>query len=664
MTLNVSTFPPATHELRPERRDVHAGALDRIAKALLAGLIRPLQSRPGKMHAFARRVARLGKALSGVNDAELSRQVDNLRARLRQEGLNRARVGQAFALIREVAERKIGLRHFDCQIMGGWILLRGKIAEMETGEGKTLTATLTAGTAALAGIPVHVITVNDYLTARDAESMGPVYQAMGLRVGCIVHEMDLEARRSAYECDVTYCTNKEIAFDYLRDRITLGGFVPPERLQAEYLYGSTARVRRLLLRGLQFGIVDEADSVLVDEARTPLVISKMRGLEEEKRFLGEALSLARELEEKRDFTIDRAARRIELTDRGKRRLQDKALSLGPLWSGTIRREEFVSRALAALFLYHRDDHYLVQDGKVQIVDEFTGRVMADRSWEQGLHQLIEIKEGCEPTKRTDTLARISYQRFFRRYLHLAGMTGTAWEVRRELWSVYGLPVVRVPTNRPMKRTACPDQILSSLEDKWLAVVRSIEEKHGKSRPVLVGTRSVAASELLSERLGRLGLDHQVLNAKQDLHEAEIISQAGQPGCVTIATNMAGRGTDIRLGSGVAERQGLHVILTERHEARRIDRQLAGRCGRQGDPGSYEAVLSLEDPLLTDGHAGLPGSVARGLRKATPFSWRWLGKVAFWKAQKHVERMHARTRKDLLRLDEKRGTLLSFSGRVE
>lgn len=601
-----------------------------------------------------------------MKDEEISKTAESLRTRLHLEGFAVEHVAQAFALVREASTRILGMRHFETQLLGGWVVLKGSVAEMETGEGKTLTVTLAAGTAALAGIPVHVITVNDYLTARDADWMGPVYRALGLRVGCIVHGLKPEERRAAYGCDVTYCTNKEIAFDYLRDWLTLEGNVNPLRLQAEYLHGQDARVHRLLLRGLHYGIVDEADSVLIDEARTPLIISGTAGDDggEEGAFLEQAVALARRLEEGADYRVERDFRKVELTVDGRDRIREWALPLGPLWTGTVRREEVVRLGLMAIHLFRRDEEYLVRDDKVQIVDEFTGRVMADRSYEGGLHQLIEIKEGCPITRRPETMARISYQRFFKRYLHLAGMTGTAREVRAELWSVYGLPVVRIPTHRKMHRKAYPDGIFPTQEEKWNAVAERVREMHEKGRPVLIGTRSVAASEKASRLLTRMGLVHQVLNAKQDQEEAEIISRAGEAGSVLIATNMAGRGTDIRLGPGVGENEGLHVILTERHEAARIDRQLAGRCGRLGDPGSHEALLSLEDPILKIKGSGLLGWLA--LRFANPRSsiWTWLAKRGILKAQKRVERLHFRIRRSLLREDERRGDMLSFSGRSE
>lgn len=566
--------------------------------------------------------------------------------------------------MREAADRSVGQRHFDVQLVGGWILIQGLVAEMETGEGKTLTATLAAATAALAGVPVHIITVNDYLAARDAAWMAPIYRILGLSVGIIVHGMDPSARAAAYACDVTYCTNKEVVFDYLRDRLLLGRRSGRMHLQLDRLAGTRARAARLLLRGLHYGIVDEADSVLVDEARTPLIISggdHHSGMGE-RGIYETALSVAGRLEPGRDYLGQERA--IHLTAAGEVRVSDLTHDLGGVWAGRLRREELVRQALTAQHLFERDQHYLVHDGKVQIIDEYTGRLMADRSWERGLHQLIEVKEGVQVTQQTVPLARISYQRFFRRYLKLAGMTGTAREVAGELASVYGLAVVSVPTNRSLIRRNLGDRVYPSMTAKWDPVVERIRGLHQSGRPVLVGTRFVGTSEDLSRRLTAAGLPHQVLNARQDQEEAEIIAQAGQPGRITVATNMAGRGTDIRLAPGVAELGGLHVIATERHEARRIDRQLFGRCGRQGDPGSYEAMISLEDELIkTHG-----GRIWRWLALKVAGSGfpvpGWVRRFFFWRVQRTAERLYSRTRRDLLKHDTYLETALAFSGRGE
>jgi preprotein translocase subunit SecA len=664
MWLDYSSFPPATRVARPERRDQRLTLSEKVFVAVVGRPQRLLLARKSGLWRIVRLAGRRGGDFAVQTDDQLRGHAEGLRLRLAREGFGDALVAEVFALVREAAGRTLGMRHFDCQLLGGLVLLKGMVAEMETGEGKTLTATLAVVTAALAGLPVHVISVNDYLTRRDADGMAPVYRFFGLSVGCIVHGLSPSERRAAYDCDITYCTNKEIVFDYLRDRMTLGALDQVTHLRAEALYDRGGRLERLLMRGLVFAIVDEADSVLVDEARTPLIISGSKaGGDEEQNFLLDAMTLAAGLDPGTDFRLDLSERHIELTEQGRQTVHERSESLGPLWSGTVRREEMVRKALSACHLFQCDEHYLVHDGKVQIVDEFTGRMMPDRSWERGLQQLIELKEGGEVTRPRETLSRISYQRFFRRYRHLAGMTGTAREVAGELWSVYRLPMVRVPTHRPCQRIHRPDRVWPKLDAKWLAVVERVRELHAEGRPVLVGTRTVAASELLSRLFATAGLSHEVINARREEEEAEIVVRAGESGRITIATNMAGRGTDIKLGEDVGGRGGLHVLLTERHEAARIDRQLEGRCARQGDPGSFEAFVSLQDPILAGPGARLALWLAR-LAAVVPVPVGWLGQQLVRRAQRRLEKNHARIRRELLKQDERRGTMLSFSGRPE
>jgi preprotein translocase subunit SecA len=610
------------------------------------------------------RVAAYGQDIARLPDEQIRQQTSQVRDRLRREGFSEALVCRSFALVREVAHRTIGQRHYDVQIFGGWVLLNGCLAEMATGEGKTLTATLAAATAAMAGVPVHVITVNDYLTARDAREMKPIYEMLGLTVGAITHELDPVTRRGAYACDITYCCNKELVFDYLRDRLVVGRQPNRIQLQLERLYGDAPRLRQLVLRGLCFGIVDEADSVLVDEARVPLIISGSGGQVPERKIYETALKLARGMERGRDFSLDGRERSIQLTPLGQITLAKGAHDLKGIWSGPRRREELVRQALTALHLFHRDMQYLVRDDKVQIINEYTGRVMGDRSWEQGLHQMIELKEGCPLTPLQTSLARITYQRFFRRYLWLSGMTGTAREVAAELWNVYRLATVTIPTNRPLQRRWVGERLFATAEQKWDAVVDRIGELRRLGRPVLVGTRSVAASETLSAYLTKAKIKHVVLNARQDQEEAIVVAEAGREGRVTVATNMAGRGTDIKLTRGVAEIGGLHVLATERHDAMRIDRQLYGRAGRQGDPGSYEAVTSLDDDLLATSRWKVSRWAARVLlRSGRPVQGR-LARVLVRMAQVSAERMHARVRRELLQHEDQLESSLAFSGRVE
>jgi preprotein translocase subunit SecA len=475
--------------------------------------------------------------------------------------------------------------------------------------------------------------------------------------------MTLEARQAAYACDVTYCTNKEMAFDYLKDRLMLGRHQSRLQLQLERLSGAPARLQRLMLRGLCYAIVDEADSVLIDEARTPLIIAGGDAQVPAQCAYHDALTLAGQLTAGRDFMCDERERTVRLTASGQERLTVLTAGYSGFWSGQRRREAFISQALTALHLMQRDTHYLVKDGTVQIIDEFTGRIMSDRAWEHGLHQLIETKEGCVLTGVHAPLARISYQRLFRRYLRLAGMTGTAQEVRGELWSVYRLPVVTLPPHRAPQRRHLGTRVYATTDAKQAAVVAHVEQVHARGQPVLVGTRSVGASEQLSRLLTAAGLAHQVLNARQDRDEADIVARAGEPGRITVATNMAGRGTDIRLAPGVAARGGLHVLATEGHEARRIDRQLFGRCGRQGDPGSQALLVSLEDEIMTV----YAGRLWRWLGSAVVRALPWAHRIAacvLRRAQWRAERQHARLRRDLLTMDEHLETALAFAGRHE
>ena len=604
------------------------------------------------------------KALSDLSQDELASQVFDLRRALRAQDTSLETSARAFALIREQASRTLGKRHYDCQVLAGWVMLNGMVAEMETGEGKTLAVTLAAATAALAGMPVHVITVNDYLAERDASALRPLYEALGLSVGVVTGESDPEERRAAYACDVTYCTAKDLAFDYLRDRLVFSSDTSDIVRRVDRLYGRHSRSSRLLLRGLSFAVMDECDSILIDEARTPLILSRSGQGEGDGQDYGKALELARMLEFKRDFRCLSRERSVELTEQGRTRLAELAGPLGSQWERPREREAMVRTALSALHLFHRDQHYLVRDDGVQIIDENTGRVRPGHSWERGLHQMIEAKEGCILSAAHQVLSRISFQRLFRRYLRFAGTTGTASEVAGELRSVYGLGVVRIPTHRPVQRFYDAERVFADAEDKWVGIVARVREVQKTGRPVLVGTRSVAISEELSQRLERAGLTHQLLSARQDQDEAQIVARAGQRGRITVATNMAGRGTDIPLGEHIAELGGLHVIATERHEAGRIDRQLFGRCGRQGDPGSCELFTSLEDELIAV-HCPrwLAKLAAHGSSHATG-AGRKLARLIGRMAQRRAERHHARIRRDLLSADEHLEQALGFAGPPE
>ncbi len=635
----------------PERHEPREGRLDRILTAarFFTGRVR-LGAKQLELIVAATNRAALG--LDRLSDQELVARAAQLRTRLRREAFGSLDLAaQSFALVREAAARTIGQRHFDVQLIGAWAMLNGMLAEMETGEGKTITATLAAATAALAGRAVHVITVNDYLAERDAQGMAPVYRTLGISVGCVKQGMDPASRRAAYRCGVAYCSNKEIAFDYLRDRMVLGGKPRAIAMRMDALAGAGAG-QQLLLRGLQFAIIDEADSVLVDEARTPLILSAEARLTQEEVLHEQALALARRLDDA-DFELRDTS--IEIKERGLDKLEEFCRPLKGVWRGPRRREQLVRQALSALHQFQRDKHYLVRDGKVVIIDENTGRLMPDRSWEQGLHQLIEIKEGCEVTGRRDTLARISYQRFFRRYVHLSGMTGTASEVAAELWAVYRLRVAAIPTNKPVRRLRWPDSIYGGSEGKWRAVVERISQLHEIGRPVLVGTRTVAASEELARLLEQAQVPFRLLNARQDRDEAEIVARAGAPGCVTVATNMAGRGTDILLDAASRDAGGLHVICCQQNASRRIDRQLLGRCARQGDPGSVEIFVALDGPLLRHRH------LLKKLFKNKYLCYPYIVERALRQSQRAAERQARREREALMRRDHTIDDWFAFSG---
>ncbi|MFZ0574301.1 MAG: preprotein translocase subunit SecA [Candidatus Cybelea sp.] len=529
-----------------------------------------------RLRRTARAVNEFDAAFSALPDAELQAKTAEFKNRLEQGESLDAMLPEIFAVVREAGKRTLGMRHFDVQIMGGQVLFEGRIAEMKTGEGKTLVATLPVYARALEGRGVHVVTVNDYLARRDADWMAPIYQYLGLSVGVIQHGLDPAERRAAYNCDVTYVTNNEVGFDYLRDNMAW-------------------QVEDLVQRELYFALVDEVDSILVDEARTPLIIS---GPSQEATELYEKFAqIIPRLKKGEDYTVDEKAHAVPITEAGVARVE-KMLGIGNLYEQrNIELTHQLNAALKAWNLFHRDQQYIEKDGEIVIVDEFTGRLMYGRRYSDGIHQAIEAKEGIKVRGEDQTLATITFQNLFRLYEHLAGMTGTAKTEEREFRDIYGLDVVVVPTNMPMVRKDNSDIVYKSERAKFEAVVDEIIAEHQKGRPVLVGTRSIEKSESLAAMLRRRGVECNVLNAKYHEQEAEIIKDAGQDGQVTIATNMAGRGTDIKLGEGVARNGGLHIIGTERHESRRIDNQLRGRSGRQGDPGSSRFYVSLEDEVM-------------------------------------------------------------------
>ena len=505
---------------------------------------------------------------------------------------------EALAAVREASARTLGMRPFPVQIQGALALRRGFLAEMATGEGKSLTAALAAILAGWTGRPCHVITVNDYLAERDPERLRALYEFCGVRAGCVTGPMQAPERARGHAADVTYTTSKEIVADFLRDRLCLGTRQRAAQWRVRLLWQPTDPARSgVVMRGLHTAIVDEADSVLIDEAVTPLIIAGAQAGDRSSEAFPRAWKMAAAMEPAVDYRSEERFHEIELLPAGLRRVEALCERMPAPWHTAGRCRELVQQALLAREFYHRDRQYVVQGGEVVIVDEFTGRLAVKRKWRHGLHQAVEAKEGVEISALDETLARLSFQRFYRLFRHLSGMTGTAREATAEFWQIYRLPVMTILTNRPTQRSEMPDRIFQNESAKSTATVEEVARIHATGRPILVGTRSVAASEALAAALRAKSITCELLNATREREEAQIIAQAGQRGRITIATNMAGRGTDILLGSGVAELGGLHVLATERHESRRIDRQLFGRAGRQGDRGSAQAFISAEDELF-------------------------------------------------------------------
>ncbi len=583
-----------------------------------------------KLRPVVARINALEPEMEALADADFAARMAQYRTALAEGGTTLEELlPPVFALVREASRRVMGMRHYDVQLAGGIALHRGKIAEMKTGEGKTLVATLPVSLNALTGRGVHVVTVNDYLARRDAQWMGKLYAFLGLSVGIIVHDMDDEARKAAYQADITYGTNNEFGFDYLRDNMKF--------------YAS-----QLVQRGHSYAIVDEVDSILIDEARTPLIIS---GASDENVELYRVMdAVVRQLGPE-CYNLDEKARTATLTEEGVARCE-QLLRIDNLFDpANITAQHHILQSLKAHHIFKRDVDYIVQNDQVTIVDEFTGRLMEGRRYSDGLHQALEAKEGVSVAAENQTLASITFQNYFRLYDKLAGMTGTADTEAVEFHQIYNLDVISIPPNRPMIRKDYPDLIFRSRQEKFDAIVQSIRELHEKGQPVLVGTISIETSEMLSQRLRKIGVPHNVLNAKQHEKEAEIVAQAGRAGKVTIATNMAGRGTDIMLGEGVRELGGLHILGTERHESRRIDNQLRGRSGRQGDPGSSRFYLSLEDTLMRlFGSDRLKGIMEKlGLRDGEAIENAMVTR-AVENAQKRVEAHHFEIRKTLLDYD--------------
>ncbi|MDP6635124.1 MAG: hypothetical protein QGG42_09515 [Phycisphaerae bacterium] len=572
---------------------------------------------------------------------------------------------KAFALVREVASRQIGLKAYRVQVAGALALYAGSIVEMATGEGKTLAATMPATVAGWCGKGCHVITVNDYLANRDAEEMGPIYRFCGLRVKPIDQETPPPERREAYNSDITYCTNKEVTADYLRDRLAMGRLRGlSSALLAHIAEGNQSGTDRIVQRDLHYAIIDEADSVLIDEGVTPLIISGEAPNPEQVQAFQQGAAIAKQMEANVHYKINHKYREVNLTKAGKAFAAELGDELGGVWVGKRRSEEMIVQALTAREMFLLDKQYVIQEDKVVIVDDFTGRLMPDREWRDGLHQAVSAKEDVEIQPPKDTYARMSFQRFFRMYNRLSGMTGTAVEATGEFWQFYHTPVVVVPTNKPCIRKQLPTRVYPTQNEKWLALIEEIREAHKKGQPILVGTRSVRDSEKISIMLTELELEHEVLNAVRHAEEAQIVAQAGQEGRITVATNMAGRGTDIKLGRGVEKLGGLYVMATDRQESGRIDRQLAGRSGRMGDPGMARMFLSLEDDLPIR----YATKTAEFLRKRHPHREGPPRNISgpmtrrmFNRAQKRAEHTAFKQRRAVLRTDHWLDEYLGFAG---
>ena len=604
---------------------------------LLEGLMKKIFGDPNEkelksVQVYVDAVNALEKDIENMSDASLAEKTAEFRDRIAKGATLDDILPEAFAVVREASKRVLGLRHFDVQLVGGCVLHRGKIAEMRTGEGKTLVATLPAYLNALTGKGVHIVTVNEYLAHRDSHEMGRVFNFLGLSVGLIIHGLDFPERKAAYAADITYGTNNEFGFDYLRDNMVVS-------------------LDQMVQRPLNYAIVDEVDSILVDEARTPLIIS---GPGEKSTDLYKVLArVVAQLVEGEDYTVDEKLKTAAPTEVGIAKAE-KMLGVANMYAGeaSIDFSHQLMQALKAKAIMHRDRDYVVKDGEVIIVDEFTGRLMFGRRFSEGLHQAIEAKEGVKVERESQTLATITFQNYFRMYDKLSGMTGTAKTEEQEFQKIYGLDVIVIPTNKPNQRIDYPDVIYKTKNAKYKAAANEIEECHKTGRPVLVGTTSIVQSEELSGILKKRGIPHTVLNAKFHEKEAEIIAGAGQFGAVTIATNMAGRGTDIVLGEGVPALGGLHIVGTERHESRRIDNQLRGRCARQGDPGSTRFYLSLEDDLMrlfgSDNISSIMDKL--GMEEDEPIEHSLVTK-SIESAQKKVESRNFDMRKHVLEYDD-------------
>jgi preprotein translocase subunit SecA len=627
------------------------------------GAVRRRQSVLARLREQAEEIDSLAESYRVLSDGVLKARLNEHREWFRRYGAgDETRLNEALAAIREAADRQLSMRPFVVQLMGALAMHRGYLAEMATGEGKTLTASLHAIIAGWARRPCQIVTVNDYLAQRDAEWLGPLYRFCGVSVGFVTGRMPPLERAQGYARDVTYTTSKEIVADFLRDRLRLGELHVTSRRMVRQLLEPAGMLRYgLVMRGLHTAVVDEADSVLIDEAVTPLIISGVDGGDAMAEAYRQAWMLATSLQPGTDYKIEMRYREIEMLPAGLKKLEVNGTEFPNVWRGPARAAELIRQALTAREFFHKGKQYVLQDEKVIIVDEFTGRMMPMRRWRDGLHQMIEAKEGVQISPRDETLARLSFQQFFRFFRRLSGMTGTAREAASEFWHIYRLPVIPIPANKPCIRRELPDRVFPDLESKCAAVIAEIQRLHTEGRPVLVGTRNITGSELLAEQLKQLGLPFNLLNATRHHEEAQIIAAAGHREKITIATNMAGRGTDIKLGHGVAELGGLHVLATERHESHRIDRQLYGRAARQGDPGSAQAFVSVQDELI---RRFVPRIAVERLETAArkrQGGLQRMAAIAFKYSQFAAQRLAFKQRRHVLKFDTWLAESLSFAG---
>lgn len=645
----------------PENAESQGDVLERLANQVRCHWTTK-RLRYAGFKSIARQVNELVAAYTTLSTQEFEHQWLEQRRALQSTGLSHTNLVSGFALAKLGVKQEFGFDLHDEQLFCAWALMHGVLTEMATGEGKSVTAAVAAIIAAASGSPVHVITTNDYLVERDAISMQALFTRFGLSSGYVGPNNDDDERRQAYAKDICYVSNKQLVFDYLRDRQTLGN--RPGSIQSRMFGVSKPGTAAPLLRGLCFAIVDEADSVLIDDAITPLILSQQVDGDTDAVQVITAISLARRLNEGDDFSIDRRVKSIALSDAGEAHLAESASGLDGVWKNRRFRHELVRQALSAINLFHRDVDYLVRDGEVVLIDQSTGRVMPDRKLQQGLHQMLETKERCELSGQSETISSLSFQNYFQRYKHLCGMTGTASEAVSELRSVYRMPVVKIPTHSPNARQSCQPTFGMDEDEHLTLLLKHISTRHKTGQPLLVGTRSLAQSERLSELLVAAGLRPTLLNARQDGLEAEIVSQAGQRGAITIATNIAGRGTDIPVPQPIRELGGLHVIVAELNENQRIDRQLIGRCARQGDPGTYEYLLNLDDELLARQLPALVTQLKRVKRMTPSPLWHSLCLLVSKRAQSRQEKQQRQTRKQVAKADTQMQKRLSFAGYQE